>query len=124
LDEAHRRLWIRLASVSRFSVALSRAAAEQLIDALERMGTCAVPTHHDDGPRLLCVQPNRDPSVIPVAERRCAAFADGCPMRMYLHLSEDAADRIDVTFTHPVTRALLDHLRVCHEGMESMVGKG
>jgi hypothetical protein len=117
LDEAHRRLWIRLASVSRFSVALDREAAARLIDTLDGTGTCAVRCDHEHGPRLLGVHPNRDPSVIPVAERRCGAYADGGPMRLYLHLSEEAVDRIDVTFTRPSTQALLNHLNVCHATM-------
>lgn len=114
LDETHRRLWIRLASVSRFSVALDLPAAELLISALAEAGTCAVRCDHEQGPLLLGTHPNRDPSVIPVAERRFATTADGGPMRMYLHLGEAPVDRIDVTLTRPATVALIAHLRMCH----------
>lgn len=117
LDETHRRLWIRLASVSRFSVALDRTATELLIDALAEMGTCAVRCDHERGPRLLGAHPNRDPSVIPVAERRFATVPDGGPMRLYLHLGSSEVDRIDVTFTRPATTKLIEHLRRCHAEM-------
>ena len=117
LDETHRRLWIRLASVSRFSVALDSTATELLIDALAEMGTCAVRCEHERGPRLLGAHPNRDPSVIPVAERRFATVPDGGPMRLYLHLGADQVDRIDVTFTRPATVTLIEHLRRCHAEM-------
>jgi hypothetical protein len=40
-------------------------------------------------------------------------------MRLYLHLSEDTDDRIDVTVTRPATLALVDHLRACHTAMIS-----
>jgi hypothetical protein len=117
LDETHRRLWIRLASVSRFSVALDAAATEQLIEALAEMGTCAVRCDHERGRRLLGAHPNRDPSVIPVAERRFSTLPDGGPMRLYLHLGASEVDRIDVTFTRPATRTLIEHLRTCHSEM-------
>lgn len=117
LDAAHRQLWIRLASVSRFSVALDRAATALLIETLAEMGTCAVRCDHERGPRLLGAHPNRDPSVIPVADRRFTGITDGGPMRMYLHLGADAVDRIDVTFTRSATTTLIEHLRRCHTEM-------
>jgi hypothetical protein len=119
LDETHRRLWIRLASVSRFSVALDRDGATLLIEALDKVATCAVRCDHEHGPRLLCAQPNREPWVIPHSERRFSAPPHGGPMRLYLHLSEDTDDRIDVTVTRPATLALVDHLRACHTAMIS-----
>jgi hypothetical protein len=119
LDETHRRLWIRLASVSRFSVALDRNAATLLIDALDEVGTCAVRCDHEHGPRLLGARPNPEPWVIPHSERRFSAPPHGGPMRLYLHLNEDADDRIDVTLTRPNTLALVDHLRACHAAMIS-----
>jgi hypothetical protein len=119
LDETHRRLWIRLASVSRFSVALDQDATTQLIDALDEVGTCAVRCDHEHGPRLLGARPNPEPWVIPHSERRFSAPPHGGPMRLYLHLSEEADDRIDVTLTRPATLGLVDHLRSCHAAMIS-----
>lgn len=118
LDETHHRLWIRLASVSRFSVALDRQATELLIDTLTEMGTGAIGCDHEAGRRLLGAHPNRDPSVIPVAERRFMRAAEGGPMRLYLHLGEEPVDRIDVTLTRPTTVALIEHLRICHRTMD------
>lgn len=118
LDETHRRLWIRLASVSRFSVALDQDATTLLIDTLDGVGTCAVRCEHEHGDaRLLGAQPNPQPWVIPHSERRFSAPPHGGPMRLYLHLSADADDRIDVTLTRPETLALVDHLRSCHATM-------
>jgi hypothetical protein len=118
LDETHRRLWIRLASVSRFSVALDQDATTLLIDTLDGVGTCAVRCEHEHGGvRLLGAQPNPQPWVIPHSERRFSAPPHGGPMRLYLHLSADADDRIDVTLTRPETLALVDHLRSCHAAM-------
>jgi hypothetical protein len=117
LDETHRRLWIRLASVSRFSVALDRQATELLIGALTEMGTCAIDCEHEHGRRLLGAHPNRDPSVIPVAERRFTQAIEGRPMRLCLHLGAAPVDRIDVTITRPATFSLIEHLRMCHSTM-------
>lgn len=113
LDETHRRLWIRLASVSRFSVALDHAAACQLIVNLVDVGTCAVRCEHEHGPRLLGAHPNPEPSLIPHSERRFSAPPHGRAMRLYLHLGDDPMDRIDVTLTRPSTEALVEHLRWC-----------
>jgi hypothetical protein len=117
LDETHRRLWIRLASVSRFSVALDRATTTLLIDALDGVGTCTLRCDHEHGPHLLGARPNPEPWVIPHSERRFSAPPHGGPMRVYLHLSEEADDRIDVTLTRPTTLTLVDHLRSCHAAM-------
>jgi hypothetical protein len=117
LDETHRRLWIRLASVSRFSVALDLEATRELTESLDEMGSCAVRCEHEHGPRLLGAHPNPEQSVIPHSERRFSAPPHGQPMRMYLHLSEDAAERIDVTLTRPATVALVAHLRLCRADM-------
>jgi hypothetical protein len=113
LDETHRHLWIRLASVSRFSVALDLAATNQLIDSLVDTGTGAVRCDHAHGPRLLGVHPNPEPSLIPHSERRFSAPPNGPAMRLYLHLGTDPADRIEVTLTRPSTLTLVEHLRTC-----------
>lgn len=117
LDEAHRRLWIRLASVSRFSVALDTAATDLLIETLHSTGSCALRCEHQLGQRLLGAIPNCEPTVIPHSERRLSAPPHGRPMRMYLHLGDRADDRIDVTFTRPATLALVAHLRNCRAAM-------
>ncbi|HVV20031.1 MAG TPA: hypothetical protein VHF06_11390 [Pseudonocardiaceae bacterium] len=117
LDEAHRKLWIRLASVSRFSVALDASATDLLIETLDTGGACAVHCEHEHGPRLLGANPNEDPSVIPHSERRLSAPPHGRPMRLYLHLGDKTDDQIAVTFTQPATQALLAHLRACRAAM-------
>jgi hypothetical protein len=117
LDEAHRRLWIRLASVSRFSVALDSAATDMLIDALETMGSRALDCETEHGTRRLHAHRSEAPNLIPHSERRLSAPPNGAPMRLYLHLGETLADQIDVTLTRPATLALVTHLRVCHAMM-------
>lgn len=119
LDEGHERLWIRLASVSRFSVALDPSATDLLIETLNTTGTCAVRCEHEHGQRLLGAHPNHEPTVIPQSERRLSAPPHGRPMRLYLHLGEADTDRIDVTFTRPATLALLAHLRACRAMMSA-----
>jgi hypothetical protein len=121
LDEAHRRLWIRLASVSRFSVALDTAATDVLIDTLDGMGTCAVRCEHEHGDRLLEAGPTPQQTVIPHSERRLSAPPNGYPMRLYLHLDDGSDDRIDVTLTRPATVALVEHLRACRAAMSTMI---
>ncbi len=116
LDEVHRRLWIRLAAVSRFSVALDTAATDLLIDTLAESGTCAVRCEHEDGPRLLGADPAPEPAVIPHSDRLLDTRR-GQPMRLYLHLAETAADRIEVTLGCPATDALTAHLRACRAAM-------
>lgn len=117
LDETHRRLWIRLASVCRFSVALDRDATDLLIATLADAGACAVRCEHERGPRLLGANPNPDPNVIPHSERRFSAPPHGRPMRVYLHLDDSSVDRIDVTLTRPAVVDLVDHLRHCRSMM-------
>jgi hypothetical protein len=117
LDEAHRRLWIRLASVSRFSVALDCAAADTLIDTLEQMDSCALCCETEHGERWLEARRNLEPTMIPHSERRLSAPPNGAPMQLYLHLGEALDDQIDVTLTRPATLALVAHLRVCRASM-------
>jgi hypothetical protein len=117
LDEAHRHLWIRLASVSRFSVALDSAGTDMLIDALETMDSCALRCETDHGARLLHAHRSQEPTLIPQSERRLSAPPNGAPMRLYLHLGEALDDQIDVTLTRPATLALVAHLRVCRATM-------
>lgn len=117
LDEAHRRLWIRLASVTRFSVALDRAGTDQLIDTLAGGGTCAVRCEHEAGPRLLRVHPEPEPAIIPHSERRPDPWS-GPPMR--LRLGDDPDDRIAVTLTRKATDALLAHLHACRGAMSTI----
>jgi hypothetical protein len=117
LDEAHRRLWIRLASVSRFSVALDTAATDMLINALETMDSCAVRCEDEHGAQRLLAHRDPEPTVIPHSERRLSAPPNGAPMRLCLHLGERPDDHIDVTLTRPATLALVAHLRVCRAAM-------
>jgi hypothetical protein len=116
LDENHHRLWLRLASVCRFSVALDGAATDVLINALHRMDVRAVRCEYSAGSRLLAVRPADDPTVIPQRERRLSAPPNGCPMR--LSLQPDAGDSgIEMTLTRPTTVTLVDHLRRCRTAM-------
>ncbi len=117
LDEAHRRLWIRLASVARFSVALDPAATDILVETLTSTGACALRCEHARGQRLLGANPNCVPTVIPYSERTLSTPPHGWPMRLYLHLGDAAEDRIDVTFTRPATLALVEHLQRCRSSM-------
>lgn len=113
LDDTHQRLWIRLASVSRFSVWLDKPATDLLIDTLDTMGACAVRCTHADGSRLLGADPATEPAVIPHTERR----PGGRPMRLYLRLGAAEPERIDVTFTPGDTVSLVAHLRACRAQM-------
>jgi hypothetical protein len=38
-------------------------------------------------------------------------------MQVYLHLTDAASDRIEITFTRAVTVTLVDHLRACRADM-------
>ena len=114
LDEAHRRLWIRLASVTRFSVALDGAATTTLIDALASTTACAVPCEHAKGDHVLRAGPVTEPVVVPHTERR-----DGRPVRLTLHLGEADVDRIEVVLPRRATDALVAHLRTCRASMPS-----
>lgn len=119
LDEVHRRLWIRLASVSRFSVALDTTATDLLIDTLTESTTCAVRCEHADGPRLLGASPPPAPGLIPHGERRLDQLDERSrpPMRLYLHLGPADADRIEITLSGRATDALLAHLGTCRAAM-------
>lgn len=118
LDAPHQRLWMHLASVSRFSVALDAPAVDVLADTLEQGAVCAVPCHHDErGEVLLGAHPHVEAGMVPYAERGFDARLDGGPMQVYLHLDHAEADRIEIAFTSAVTAALVDHLRTCRADM-------
>src|SRR5205823_12031540 len=99
LDAAHRRLYLHLASVSRFSVALDHAAAGVLAATLAADGACAVPCRHERGDRLLGAHPHTEPGVVPYSERQFDPTQAGGPMSLYLYVGEAAAERITITFT-------------------------
>jgi hypothetical protein len=118
LDAPHRRLWVHLASVSRFSVSLAASAVEVLAATLEHNGVCAVPCRHDErGDVLLGAHPHNEAGVVPYADRGFDAALDGGPMQLYLYLDESDSDRIEIAFTRSVTSSLVDHLRACRSGM-------
>jgi hypothetical protein len=117
LDASHHRLWVHLASVSRFSVALDANATDVLAAALADSQVCAVPCQHDSGRVLLGAHPDVEPGVVPYADREFDARLDVSPMRLYLYLDETEANRIQITFTPSVTASLVDHLRTCRDGM-------
>ena len=117
LDASHERLWIHLASVSRFSVALVRGAVDELATTLASNSVCAVACRHDrHGQVLLGVQPQTESGVVPYAERGFDARYES-PMRLYLYLDETEPNRIAITFTAVVTSALVAHLRACRSDM-------
>lgn len=118
LDASHERLWIHLASVSRFSVELVAAAVEELATTLARNAVCAVSCRHDrHGQVLLGASPHTEPDVMPYAERGFDTQLDSGPMRLYLHLDDTEPNRIAITFTAVVTSALVAHLRACRSDM-------
>lgn len=118
LDAPHLRLWVHLASVSRFSVSLAATAVDMLASTLERGGVCAVPCLHDErGEVLLGAHPHVEPGVVPYADRGFDASMDGGPMQLYLHLDDADTDRIEIAFTGAVTASLVDHLRTCRADM-------
>jgi hypothetical protein len=122
LDAPHKRLWVHLASVSRFSVALVPSAVDVLATTLAQGDVCAVPCDHEERGRvLLGAHPHREsdgePGVVPYAERGADASWGGGPMLVYLHLDSVDANRIEITFTSAVTSALVDHLRACRADM-------
>jgi hypothetical protein len=117
LDAPHHRLWVHLASVSRFSVALDSGATDVLAAALAAGQVCAVPCQHQSGRVLLGAHPDLEPGVVPYAERDFATRPDASPMRIYLHLDDSEPNRIEITFTPSVTGALVDHLRTCRDDM-------
>lgn len=118
LDAPHQRLWVHLASVSRFSVSLDAAAVDMLASTLEHNDVCAVPCRHEErGELLLGAHPQAEPGVVPYADRGFDAHLDGGPMQLYLYLDQADTDRIEITFTRPVTSSLVDHLHTCRADM-------
>jgi hypothetical protein len=118
LDAPHHRLWVHLASVARFSVSLDAAAVDMFALTLDQDGVCVVPCCHDEhGSVLLGTHPHTDNGVVPYAERDFDTHLDGGPMQVYLHLTDVASDRIEITFTRAVTATLVDHLRACRADM-------
>jgi hypothetical protein len=111
-------LWVHLASVSRFSVALAIDSVDVLASCLDQNTVCAVPCHHDESGRvLLGAHPHAESGVVPYAERGFDAQLNGGPMQLYLHLDDAESNRIEITFTRAVTSALVDHLRACRADM-------
>lgn len=118
LDAPHHRLWVHLASVARFSVALEADSVDMLASTLEHNGVCAVACRHERRGRvLLGAHPHVESGVVPYAERGFDAEFGGGPMQVYLHLDESDTDRIEITFTRSVTASLVDHLRMCRADM-------
>jgi hypothetical protein len=118
LDAPHHRLWVHLASVARFSVALAADSVDVLATTLEDNGVCAVSCQHEQRGRvLLGAHPHTESGVVPYAERGFDAEFGSGPMRVYLHLDESDSERIEITFTRSVTSALVDHLRMCRADM-------
>ncbi|HEX3787522.1 MAG TPA: hypothetical protein VHW44_06655 [Pseudonocardiaceae bacterium] len=118
LGASHRRLWVHLASVTRFSVALVADAVDVLTTTLEDDGVCAVPCWHEQrGQFLLGVHPHAEPGVVPYSEREFAAQLTGGPMGVYLHLGPTESERVEIAFTRAVTDSLVEHLRSCRYAM-------
>lgn len=118
LDAPHQLLWVHLASVARFSVALTADAADEFATALQRDCVCIVSGSHErHGKVLLGVHPHTENGVVPYADRGFDTELDGGPMRIYLYLGDAEADRIEITFTRAVTDTLVDHLRACRAEM-------
>lgn len=89
LDAPHERLWVHLASVSRFSVSLESGAVDVVATTLEQGGVCAVPCDHEDRGRvLLGAHPHVEPGVVPYAERGSDGKWGGGPILVYLHLDD------------------------------------
>jgi hypothetical protein len=118
LDAAHQRLWVHLASVSRFSVALGTSSVDALASTLDRNGVTAVPCQHEQRGRvLLGAHPHNESGVVPYAERGFDTQLNGGPMQLYLYLDEAEPNRIEITFTRAVTSTLVDHLHTCRADM-------
>jgi hypothetical protein len=117
LDETHRRLWLRLASLARFSVALDQQATDALIGSLDRTIAGAVRGEHTDGMAVVRMRPTDDLSVIPQRERRLSLPPNRRPMRISLHLPDDPAPGIDMILTRPTTIDIVAHLRRCRVTM-------
>jgi hypothetical protein len=93
LDAERRWLWVRLASMARFSVALDVDAVDILAETLTDGSVCAVPCQHKDRGRwLLCASTER--------------LSLDCP-----------DDRIEIVFTPAVITHLVDHIRRCQAAM-------
>lgn len=120
LGASHRRLWVHLASVARFSVALVVDAVDVLTATLDSDGVCAVPCWHDRGGQvLLGVHPHTEPGVVPYSEREFGTQFTGGPMGVYLHLGPAESERLEIAFTRAVTKSLVEHLRSCRDSMRS-----
>jgi hypothetical protein len=118
LDAPHRRLWVHLASVARFSVSLGSSDVDVLAIMLAEDGAGAVRCRHEEhGGVLLGLHPHTEPGVVPYADRDFDGKLDGGPMRIYLHLDEAELNRIEITFTRAVTDTLIAHLRACRAEM-------
>jgi hypothetical protein len=117
LDETHRRLWLRLASLSRFSVALDQAATDVLIGSLDRALAGAVRCEHAEGMVVVRVRPAADLTVIPQRERRLSLPPNRGPMRISLHVNDNPAHEIDMILTRPTTIDIVAHLRRCRIAM-------
>jgi hypothetical protein len=118
LDAPHERLWVHLASVSRFSVALASSSVDVLASCLDQNTVGAVPCQHDERGRvLLGAHPHAESGVVPYAERGFDVALNGGPMQLYLHLDDAEPNRIEITFTRAVTLALVDHLHTCRADM-------
>jgi hypothetical protein len=118
LSASHRRLWVHLASVARFSVGLVAGSVEVFISTLEGEGACAVPAEHDQRGRvLLGAHPHSEPGVVPYSEREYSARFTGGPMGVYLNLGPNEPDRVEIAFTRVVIDELVAHLRSCRYAM-------
>jgi len=118
LSASHRRLWVHLASVARFSVSLVAASVEVLTTTLAGEGVCAVPAEHEHRGRvLLGAHPHTEPGVVPYTEREYSARFTGGPMGVYLNLGQSEQERVEIAFTRAVTEDLVAHLRNCRFAM-------
>jgi hypothetical protein len=119
LSASHRRLWVHLASVSRFSVGLPASSVEVFTTTLHTEGACAVPAEHDQRGRvLLGAHPHTEPGVVPYSEREYTARFTGGPMGVYLNLGPNDSDRVEIAFTRAVIEDLVEHLRNCRCAMD------
>lgn len=118
LSASHHHLWVHLASVARFSVALGMDSVDVLALTLETEDVCAVPAEHEDHGRvLLGVHPHTEAGVLPYAEREFAHRFTGGPMGLYLKLGATERDGVEIAFTRGVIDTLVEHLRNCRYAM-------
>jgi hypothetical protein len=118
LSASHRRLWVHLASVARFSVSLVASSVEVLTSTLAGEGACAVPADHEHRGRvLLGAHPHTEQGVVPYSEREYSARFTGGPMGVYLNLGQTEQERVEIAFTRAVTEDLVTHLRNCRFAM-------